>query len=108
MNLRQWSDALNGLAVEVGGKSYNFGDGMVSVETRLEILAAWETAILSQGNYLPVLEDGSMSLLSKQVFYVVEAYNPVMGRGGIAYTKYNFNDTEWAEYVKAEGGELKY
>ena len=108
MNLRQWSDALNGSVVEIDGKSYNFGDGMVSVETRLEILAAWETAILSQGNYLPVLEDGSMSLLSKQVFYVVEAYNPVMGRGGIAYTKYNFNDTEWAEYVKAEGGELKY
>jgi hypothetical protein len=31
-----------------------------------------------------------------------------MGRGGLAYTKYNFNDTEWADYVKAEGGELKY
>ena len=108
MNLRQWSDALNGLAVEVGGKSYNFGDGQASVDTRLEILAALEGAILAQGNYLPVLEDGSMSLLSKQVFYVVEAYNPVMGRGGLAYTKYNFNDAEWAEYVKAEGGELKY
>ncbi|MBQ7355090.1 MAG: hypothetical protein IJW62_06195 [Clostridia bacterium] len=108
LNLRQWSDALNGLAVEVDGKTYNFGDGQADVETRLEILAAFETAILKQGNYLPVLEDGSMALLSQQVFYVIEAYNPVMGRGGIAYTKYNFNDTEWAEYVKAEGGELKY
>ena len=49
-----------------------------------------------------------MALLSQQVFYVVEEYNPIMGRGGIAYTKYNFNDTEWAAFVEEQGGELKY
>ncbi len=108
LNLRQWSDALNGLAVEANGTTYNFGEGQAPIETRLEILAAFETAILAQGNYLPVLEDGSMALLSQQVFYVVEEYSPVMGRGGIAYTKYNFNDAEWADFVKAQGGELKY
>jgi hypothetical protein len=31
-----------------------------------------------------------------------------MGRGGIAYTKYNYNDAEWTAYVEAQGGELKY
>jgi ABC-type transport system substrate-binding protein len=108
MNLKQWSDALNGTEVEVGGKKYNFGDGQTSVENRLSILAGFETAVLKSINYLPMLEDGSMALLSQQVYYVVEAYNPVMGRGGMAYAKYNFNDTEWAEYVKAAGGELKY
>lgn len=108
MNLRQWSDALNGAAVEVNGKTYNYGDGQADAEVRLAILAKLETAILQQGNYLPVLEDGSMALLSQQVYYVIEDYNPVMGRGGLAYTKYNFNDADWAEYVKAAGGELKY
>ena len=108
MNLKQWSDALNGTEVEVGGKKYNFGDGQTSVENRLSILAGFETAVLKSINYLPMLEDGSMALLSQQVYYVVEAYNPVMGRGGMAYAKYNFDDTAWAEFVKASGGELKY
>ena len=55
-----------------------------------------------------MLQDGSVALLSKQVYYVVEEYNPIMGRGGITYLKYNYDDKAWADYVKAEGGELKY
>ena len=108
LNLKQWSDALNGAAVEVDGKTYNYGDGQADIEVRLEILAAFETIILKNFNYLPMLEDGSMALLSQQVYYVVEEYNPVMGRGGIAYTKYNFTDAEWTAYIEEQGGELKY
>lgn len=108
LNLKQWSDALNGAAVEVDGKTYNYGDGQADIEVRLEILAAFETTILKNFNYLPMLEDGSMALLSQQVYYVVEEYNPVMGRGGIAYTKYNFTDAEWTAYIEEQGGELKY
>jgi hypothetical protein len=56
-----------------------------------------------------MLEDASMALLSQQVYYVVEEYNPVMGRGGIAYTKYNYNETDWAAYVAEQGADgLKY
>ena len=108
MTLKQWSDALNGAAVEVGGKTYNYGDGQADIETRLNILASLETRILQEFNYLPMLEDASMALLSQQVYYVVEEYNPVMGRGGIAYTKYNFNDDEWKAFVEEKGGELSY
>ena len=104
MNLRQWSDALNG--TQVG--DYNFGDGQADVETRLDILAAIEGEILKTGNYIPALQDASAALLSQQVFYVVDEYNPVMGRGGIAYMKYNYSDAEWVEYVASQGGELTY
>jgi hypothetical protein len=108
LNLKQWSDALNGTAVTVGDKTYNYGDGQADIETRLTILGAFEAKILSFYNYLPVLEDGSMALLSQQVYYVVEEYNPIMGRGGLAYTKYNFTDAEWTAHVASQGGELKY
>ena len=108
MTLKQWSDALNGATVTVDGVEYNFGDGQADVDTRLNILAAIESAILSTYNYIPMLQDGGMSLLSQQVFYVVEDYNPVMGRGGIAYMKYNYDDAEWADYVKSQGSQLKY
>lgn len=108
MNMYQWSDCLNGTAVEVNGKNYNFGDGQADVEDRLEILAAIELAILETGDYIPTLQDGSMALQSHQVYYVVEEYNPVMGRGGIQYLKYNYDEAAWTEYVAAQGGELKY
>ncbi len=108
MSLKDWSDALNGTTVTVDGVDYNYGDGIADVDTRLDILAACETAILMTYDYIPMLQDASAALLSKQVFYVVEEYNPILSRGGITYMKYNYNDQEWAEYVASQGGELTY
>ena len=108
MNLAQWSQALNGATITVGGKDYNFGDGIAEIETRLSILAAIEGEILKTYNYIPMLQNAGMSLLSQQVYYVIEDYNPILGRGGFAYLKYNYDDTEWADYVASQGGELKY
>lgn len=108
MNLREWSDALNGSTVTVDGVEYCFGAGIADVDTRLDILAAIETEVLGTYNYIPMLQNASMALLSKQVYYVVEEYNPVMGRGGIAYMKYNYEESEWAAYVASQGGELSY
>ena len=108
MTLRQWSEALNGTTVTVGGVEYNYGSGQVDIDVRLDILAACEGKILESYNYLPMLQDGSMALLSQQVYYVIEDYNPIMGRGGIAYTRYNYNEADWTAYVTAQGGELQY
>ena len=108
MNLKQWSDALNGATVKVGEKEYCFGDGIADVNTRLDILAKVESTVLMTYDYIPMLQDASMALLSKQVYYVVEEYNPIMGRGGIRYMKYNYNDEEWKAYVESQGGELAY
>ena len=108
MTLKQWSDALNGSVVEVDGVEYNFGEGFADADTRLTILANIEREILLTYNYLPFSVDGSMALLSQKAYYVVEDYNAVLGRGGIAYLRYNYNDTEWADYVAECGGELTY
>ena len=108
MNLKQWSDALNGKTITIGEDSYCFGDGIADVETRLDILAKIESTVLQTYDYIPMLQDASMSLLSKQVYYVVEEYNPIMGRGGIRYLKYHYNNAEWKAYVKSQGGKLTY
>ena len=104
MNLYDWTLVLNGN--EVNG--YNFGEGKTAAENRLKILAGIEKEVLLTYNYLPFLEEGTMALLSQKAFYVIEDYNPVMGRGGIAYLRYNYTDAAWAEFVAAEGGELTY
>lgn len=108
MNLKQWSDALNGATVTVDGTDYNFGSGIVDIDTRLTILAAIEGQILQTYNYLPMLQNAGMSLLSQQVYYVIEDYNPILSRGGLTYMKYNYSDAEWADYVAENGGELQY
>ena len=108
MTLKQWSDALNGTEVTTDAGTFNFGEASADVNTRLDILSAIEVTVLNTYDYIPMLQDGSLALLSKQVYYVVEEYNPVMGRGGITYLKYNYDDKAWADYVASQGGTLQY
>lgn len=108
MSLRDWAECLNGTMKTVNGKDYNFGFGQVDVNTRLTILATCEKTVLGAYVTLPMLADGSMALLSQQVYYVVEDFSPMMGRGGISYMKYNYSEPEWEEYVASKGGTLQY
>ncbi|RKJ22027.1 hypothetical protein D7X48_00065 [bacterium D16-50] len=109
MSVRDWALCLNGaMKTAQDGKEYNFGYGQTSVDNRLNILAEIEKFMLTAYNCVPIMQNGSGSLLSQQVYYVVEEYNPMMKRGGIQYMKYNYNDAEWAEYVASQGGTLQY
>ncbi len=108
--LANWSLILTGEAKTVDGVEYNFGYAQVADEVRLTILAAFEKVILGTDYYIPFMQDGSGFLLSKKVQYALgrEDYNAVLGRGGIAYMTYNYNDAEWDAYVAAQGGTLTY
>ena len=109
MNLDEWTKVLNGTIINKDGVDYNFGDGIGDAEDRLAILAGIEKTVLLTYNYLPMMEEGSMALLSQKAYYIIEDYNPVMGRGGITYLRYNYNDAEWAEFVAQQpNGELTY
>ena len=109
MDLNEWTLCLNGTAVEKDGKTYNFGDGIGDPEDRLTILAGIEKTVLLTYNYLPMMEEGSMALLSQKAFYIIEDYNPVLGRGSIPYLRYNYTDAEWADFVASQpNGELTY
>ncbi len=110
MNLKAWSDALNGTASKDSkGDTYNFGEGQVDIQVRLAILAKIEATVLQTYDYIPCIQDGSLFLLTQQAYYVIEEYNPILGRGGIAYLKYNYNDEDWAAYVASQAdGKLSY
>lgn len=108
MTLREWSDALNGATITTADGDFCFGDGIATVETRLNILAAIEGRVLQTYDYIPMLQNAGMTLLSQQVYYVIDEYNAILGRGGITYLKYNYNETDWAAYVASVGGELSY
>ncbi len=108
MTLTEWGMALNGATVAKEGKNYNFGYGVATDETRLQILAGIEGKILAGYSYIPMLQDGSFYLLSQKLSYPTERYDPVLGYGGVKYVRYAFDDAQWSDFVRGAGGQLNY
>ena len=109
--LNKWVLMLTGDPQKVGEVTYNFGFEQVADDVRLTILAEMEKVILGTDYYIPFMQDASGFLLSKKVNYVLGRtdYNAVLGRGGITYLTYNYDDAAWAAYVASqEGGHIAY
>lgn len=109
MNLYQWDAALQGLSSagdsDATPATYNFS--AYPIDTKLEILAAEEAAVLKTYWGIPVYSRYSASLMGYKVEYISYEYNTFMTYGGVQYMSYNFDDTEWAEFC-AKNGELNY
>ena len=99
-SLSDWYDVLNGA----------WQSGALKEEFRLSLIAALEKEILLQYYTVPVTYSFAASLISFQADYITYEYNTFMGYGGIQYMTYNYDDLEWANYVKANAvnGELNY
>lgn len=108
-SLKDWCDALNGRTVTIGEKEYCFSADKASPEARLMLLAALEEAVLCSYDFLPMAQDGSMVLLSRQIDHVTDQYHPTLGFGGVQYDRFNYDEGAWQEYVNAQrGGTLTY
>ena len=94
---RDWTLAMNDESVYGG-----------NMQARIAILSALETGILSQYQCIPLATDTSSRILSYKVEYGVETYNPMYGYGGVRYMTYNYDDASYKEYIKSQGGTLKY
>ena len=79
-----------------------------NMQIRIAILAALETGVLSQYQCIPLATDTSSRLLSYKVEYGVEDYNLMYGYGDVRYITYNYDDDSYKEYIKSQGGTLKY
>ena len=99
-SLAQWYNVLNGA----------WQSGALKEEFRLSLIAALEQEILLQYYSVPVTYSFAASLISYKADYITYEYNTFMGYGGIQYMTYNYDDLEWANYVKANAvnGELNY
>ncbi len=112
-SLVDWNAIMTGdtktiVAADGTTKEYSCGEAANDPETRLNILAALEGAILNQYDFIPVMDDSNASLRGMQIKYFTEDYVFGMGRGGIKYYTYNYTDAEWDKYVQDQGGQLNY
>ena len=79
------------------------------MDTRLDILAALEKAVLLQYDAIPLYAQTACVLYSHRVVLgSSEFINSVLGFGGIQYMTYTMNDAEWAEYCAENNNQLTY
>ncbi|MDR0928466.1 MAG: ABC transporter substrate-binding protein [Oscillospiraceae bacterium] len=112
----EWTDAIAGTEIEatVTGTeetaklAFPYSTDADEAAQRLAILAALENAVLQNYNFVPLMGDASAALKGMQVeFYTEDEVFP-MGRGGIKYHSYNYDDAAWEAYVAEQGGTLNY
>lgn len=108
-----WYQIMNGdkkTIVDGEGNSieYSCGSSDNDPETRLQILAALERAVLMNYDFIPIMDNSSASLKGMQIQFKTEEYIFGLGFGGIKYYTYNYTDAEWDAFVAGKGGVLDY
>ena len=91
---------------EAIGQKWTFGQ--VPDIIRGEVLAALEEQILLNYTTIPMMNEGSVGLLSYKINYGQEHYIYALGYGGIRYMTYNYTDGEWQEFIDNNNGTLTY
>lgn len=98
MTWQDWSNSMTG-----NGKYAAASD-----EVKLEIAAQLEKAFLAKYYRIPLCTTVASSLLSYQITNYTENFSQMYGFGGLRLLRYNYNNDEWREFVKSEGGNLSY
>lgn len=92
-----WSNQINGK-----------GEYAADAEERLQVLSQLETGILNAYQCIPLGTYTAASLISYKVSNAMDEYHIMYGFGGFRYLKFNYNDNEWAEFVKQNNNQLNY
>jgi oligopeptide transport system substrate-binding protein len=78
------------------------------LHNRLYTLSRIEEGLLKLYNFAVVGTYATVSLFSQKINYATLNYNPMYGYGGVRWMTYNYDDAQWAAYVKAQGGTIAY
>ncbi len=93
----EWYDVLN-----------NGEYALIDSESRSEIMAALELALLEQYRDCPAYSMSSASLCSMKINYATYDDVPGVGNGGIRGMTFNYTDAEWEQYCKDNNNQLNY
>ncbi len=98
MTWQDWSNSMIGTGAFAGE----------DFETKLKITALLEERYLALYYRIPIASTTTCSLLSYKVNEYTDKYNIMYGFGGFRLLSYDFDDFEWREYVRGEGGTVSY
>ena len=104
-SLTDWYEIMCGGTCSVTGPDGSALDFSCGAEgnpgTRLDILAALETAVLNNYDVIPMSEGQTTQLWGGQVRCALDEYVFGLGFGGVKYLTYACSDREWAEQTAA-------
>lgn len=98
MTWKDWSNAL------IGNGQFASADN----KTKLAITADLEQLYLEKYYRIPICGTTACEVLSYKCSYYTDEYNIMYDFGGLRLMTYNYNDAEWAAFVKDQGGTLSY
>lgn len=98
MTWQEWSGAL------IGSGKYTEAD----FKTKLSITAQMEEAYLKKYYRIPLASSTLCSMLSYKASNYTDEYNIMYGFGGLELMKYNYSDSEWADFLAEQGDGLSY
>ena len=98
MTYKDWSSSM------VGSGRFAAAD----TEIKLEVTSKLEESFLSKYYRIPLAATTSSTLLSHQVEYYTDEYNIMYGFGGLRLMRFLYDDYEWAEFVRENGGRPDY
>jgi hypothetical protein len=112
-SLANWYEIMNGEVIDVAKAdgttvAYSCGTNDNDPAARLAILGAMEEAVLTNYNFIPLMDNSTAQLKGQKIEYYSEEYIYGVGFGGIRYMTFNYTDAEWAEFVASQNGELDY
>ena len=98
MTLNEWSEAL------CMGEYTTAG-----TDTRNQILAGMEEAMLKLYFTIPIYDTNYATLYAQRIVLGSEEYiNSLVGRGGLMAMTYTMDDAEWTEYCASQNNQLTY
>ena len=107
MSIQNWYFCLNGLAATENQQyTYNWSEGKAPTKARLMILSKLEELTIMESRSVMLIADGGGSFLGAKFSYFSETEHTFMGFGGLRYIQVEYTDAEWAEFVKANNGDL--
>ena len=100
MTYQDWSNSMEGTG------AYAEAD----FATKLHITATLEEEFLKKYYRIPLASETACFLISYKLAYFTDNYNIMYSFGGFRLLQYNYNNGEWANYVKENSvnGEVKY
>ena len=98
---KYYTSAANNLYVKFGAV------GKASKDVKVRAMAVCELAQLEQVVNIPIYYSYVNSLHSAKYNNGTDEYLQLIGFGGIRYVTYNYDDDQWAAFVKSKGGNLE-
>ena len=96
MSFKEWSRSMTGAG--------RFAEEPIGI--RLQILAELETAVIGEYCRIPISQQFRRTAMNRKAQPITQRFSPLYGLGGVEFTVYNFNDTEWESFIASAGGQV--